>query len=293
MPPVRLLQIAAAFITHFPDVQTHRLSDFVALSYLQSRRRCFSLRPIRPLCIPSPNFLPRRADNALPLSPRKLSARTNSLSAAHVRDISSAHKYDVGLHTRDPRAVVRGVRKNLVSRSDENVDTPGLTLPGFNNSECLRAACELIAAHPQAAVHLNDGRGKALATELDNRACVDNFCTSPVGSAWRKGAHSRRHDREPGWFTRSVETPRRTGSHGPSQPGCARRPWRQPPHTSHLFAVKIRSKRHRTKSSQPGAGRLIKWDRPAIEQSIRLHDCQLSALVKCEVRRKLDTGTKN
>ena len=200
---------------------------------------------------------------------------------------------DFGVYTQDLRAVVRTFNKRLKTLSGDELFQLGVELLGFNNTECRQTAYELIAAHRAARELLDDDRIEILARGLDNWACVDNFCITLVGEAWRTEriqdstieAWSRSQDQ---WRRRAAlvaTVPLNLTTHGGR--GDSRR-------TLHICTILVADQSDTVQKALSWALRcLVPWDRPAVKQFIIDHEAELPTRVKRELRRKLETGKKN
>jgi 3-methyladenine DNA glycosylase AlkD len=200
---------------------------------------------------------------------------------------------DFGVYTPALRGVVQIYRKRLAPHPGEFVYETGLSLLARNITECRQVAYELIAAHREARESLTPGQIEALGAGIDNWACVDGFCCTLVGTAWREGRISdatiRRWSRSDDlWWRRAAvvaTVPLNTRSRGGT--GDTRR-------TVAVCRSLIHDKEIMVQKAISWALRaLVTWDRKAVQAFVDEHGQTVPALVRREVLRKLETGKKN
>jgi 3-methyladenine DNA glycosylase AlkD len=200
---------------------------------------------------------------------------------------------DFGVYTADLRRVVREYSGRLSEQSGGFVYRVGLRLLARRITECRQAAYELIAAHREARESLTPKRVEALGTGIDNWACVDGFCCTLVGAAWREGRISdatiRRWSRSKDlWWRRAAvvaTVPLNLRSRGGQ--GDA-------PRTLAVCGDLIDDREAMVQKAISWALRaLVRWDPEAVRAFLAEHGDSVSALVRREVRRKLTTGKKN
>jgi 3-methyladenine DNA glycosylase AlkD len=200
---------------------------------------------------------------------------------------------DFGLYVSDLRLVVKEYRKKLADEDGESMYQLALTLLEGGIRECRQVACELIAGHRAARESLNVRRIEALGAGMDNWGCVDGFCCTLAGQAWREGrltdAAIERWSRSTDlWWRRAAvvaTVPLNIRSRGGT--GDTAR-------TLNVCRRLIGDREIMVQKAISWALReLIVWDRQAVADFLEEHDHQVSSLVHREVRRKLDTGRKN
>ena len=204
----------------------------------------------------------------------------------------SAQK-DFGVYTPDLRGVVRDYRKQLKGESGDDLYRLGIELLAKNVTECRQVAYELIGGHAEARESLNKTRIEALGKGIDNWACVDSFCTTLVGTAWREGrltdATIRRWARSKDlWWRRAAvvaTVPLNLKAHGGS--GDAER-------TLEICGLLADDDEEMVQKAISWALRsLVDWDRKAVVRFLADREDVLSARVIREVNTKLKTGKKN
>lgn len=200
---------------------------------------------------------------------------------------------DFGVYTPDLRAVVRIYNKALKSEDGESVYRLAMALLAQNVTESRQVAYELVAGHQQARDLLNVRRIEALGRGIDNWACVDSFCCNLVGRAWRDGRISDTtisrwaRSRDIWWRRAAVvaTVPLNMKSRGGS--GDTERTLEVCKSLAGDPEVMVQ------KAISWALRVLIPWDRDAVTEFLASQDNELSARVKREVRRKLETGKKN
>ena len=118
---------------------------------------------------------------------------------------------DFGVYTPDLRRIVREYGNRLASHSGVFIYELSLVLLAKNITECRQVAYELIAGHRLARELLTPKKVEALGQGIDNWACVDSFCCTLVGAAWRDNGVSdatiRRWTRSDDlWWRRAANT---------------------------------------------------------------------------------------
>ena len=202
-------------------------------------------------------------------------------------------QFDFGVYTNDLRSVVRAFKSRLRAEEGNYVYKLALELLTFNNTECRQVAYELIAGHRGASESLTARRIEALGAGIDNWACVDGFCCTLVGQAWRTGRISdgtiRRWSRsEDQWWRRAAAVatvPLNLKSRGGS--GDTERTLMVCQDLISDDSVMVQ------KAISWALRALVSWDRNAVERFLSNNESDLSARVKREVRHKLATGRKN
>lgn len=204
----------------------------------------------------------------------------------------SAQK-DFGVYSADLRGVVKTYKTRLRDEPAEIVLTVANELIDQNITESRQVAYELIAAHKAARESLSEERIEHLGRRLDNWCCVDNFCSCIAGPAWREARiddskvkdWSRSEDM---WWRRvavvctvALNTKSRGGKGDPARTFTVCEQVLADPE---LMVQKAISWALRE---------VVSWDRDAVVGFITQHEANISALVKREVRKKLDTGKKN
>ncbi|MGD1867078.1 MAG: DNA alkylation repair protein [Phormidesmis sp.] len=200
---------------------------------------------------------------------------------------------DFGVYTHDLRGVVKQYKKRLKSHDAELVLDLARSLLAKNVTECRQVAYELIMAHKPAQAALNESVVESLGEGMDNWACVDIFCSNVAGPAWRKGQLAdatieRWASSEDVWWRRAAVVSTvalNTKSRGGT--GDVAR-------TLSTCELLLRDTEIMVQKAISWALReLVPWDREAVETFLIEQDGKLSARVKREVKRKLDTGKKN
>ncbi len=200
---------------------------------------------------------------------------------------------DFGVYTSDLRRVVSAFKKRLTRQSGEFVYQLGLALLDRNNTECRQVAYELIAGHEGAREFLNVGRVEALGLGMDNWCCVDNFCSSVAGVAWREGRISDsaiwRWSKSPDqWWRRAAvvcTVALNTKSRGGK--GDVER-------TLMVCRRVLADDQVLVQKAISWALReLVPWNRAAVEGLLLEERDSISARVRREVERKLTSGRKN
>jgi 3-methyladenine DNA glycosylase AlkD len=223
----------------------------------------------------------------------ELTGRLRALGRGSRQGHRPSAQQDFGVYTPDLRRVVREYRKRLATEPGGSVYQLALALLERRNSECRQVAYELIAGHRAAREGLDVQRIEALGAGIDNWACVDGFCCTLVGQAWREGRISdetilrwaRSSDL---WWRRAAvvaTVPLNVKSRGGT--GDSRR-------TLMVCGVLVVDPEEMVQKAISWALReLVPWDREAVERFLEEQSDRLSARVRREVRRKLETGKKN
>lgn len=200
---------------------------------------------------------------------------------------------DFGVYTEDLRGVVKAYGMRLAGQSGEFMYQLGLTLLSRGITECRQVAYELIAGHQEARESLNVSRIESLGAGLDNWACVDGFCCTLTGRAWREGRISdatiRRWARSDDlWWRRAAvvsTVPLNLKSHGGT--GDAAR-------TLMVCESLVADREVMVQKAISWALRaLVRWDRAAVEGFLEEQGDTVSSRVWREVLRKLRTGKRN
>lgn len=200
---------------------------------------------------------------------------------------------DFGVYTPELRGVVREYKRRLASQSAEDVYQIALNLLAKNVTECRQAGYELVAGHKGARTLLTPKRIEALGQGIDNWACVDSFCCTLVGRAWREGRVSdatimRWSQSLNVWWRRAAvvaTVPLNIKSHGGV--GDAAR-------TLMVCQPLLDDKEVMVQKAISWALRsLVPWDRESVQAFLTEHSDTVSALVRREVTHKLRTGKKN
>lgn len=200
---------------------------------------------------------------------------------------------DFGVYVADLRRIVREYRKRLAGESGEFVYRLGLALLARRISECRQVAYELTAGHPAARDSLNVKRIEFLGEGIDNWACVDSFCCTLVGRAWREGritdATIKRWSRSPDLWWRRAAVVATVPLNVRARGGAG-----DPDRTLVICDLLVCDREAIVQKAISWALReLVEWDRAGVERFLAEHAETVSALVRREVRRKLDTGSKN
>ena len=204
----------------------------------------------------------------------------------------SAQK-DFGVYTQDLRLVVKDFKQRLKGETDEFVLQIANDLIDQNITESRQVAYELIAANKEAREALNDQIVSSLARRLDNWACVDLFCSAVAGAAWREGRVSDSlivswANSEDLWLRRAsvvctvaLNTKSRGGK------GDAKRTLERCEFLLDDSEVMVQ------KAISWALRELVPWDRSVVVAFLAQHQDRVSARVKREVIKKLETGKKN
>lgn len=200
---------------------------------------------------------------------------------------------DFGVYTPDLRKVVREYKQMVKSLDGETVYQLGLCLIGQNITECRQVAYELIAGHRGAMDSLDVARVEALGRGVDNWACVDNFCSSVAGPAWRVGripdSVIRKWARSKDLWWRRVAVVCTVALNTKSRGGTG-----DTERTLAICELLVEDKEVMVQKAISWALReLVSWDRVAVEEFLEQHKDVVSARVQREVQRKLRTGKKN
>ena len=200
---------------------------------------------------------------------------------------------DFGVYAADLRSVVKTFKKSLAEQSAKFVYQLAIVLLDRNIKECRQIAYELIAGHREARESMNVSRIESLGAGIDNWACVDHFCCTLVGAAWRDGRISdatiRRWSRsEDLWWRRAAvvaTVPLNVRARGGTGD------------TVRTLAVcrSLLSDREVMvqKAISWALRELVEWDREAVERFMETEDALLASRVRREVSRKLTIGKKN
>lgn len=200
---------------------------------------------------------------------------------------------DFGVYTPDMRSVVRDYKSRLVAESADDVYATALKLREKNVTECRQAGYELIAGHKGARESLTPKRIEALGQGIDNWACVDGFCCTLVGRAWREGRVSdatimRWSKSQDLWWRRAAvvaTVPLNIKSHG----GVG-----DTVRTLMVCEALLGDKEIMIQKAISWALRtLVPWDRESVQAFLVEHSGSVSARVRREVTHKLQTGKKN
>ncbi len=200
---------------------------------------------------------------------------------------------DFGVYTPDLRSVVRTYKSRLAAESADDVYSVALKLLEKNVTECRQAGYELIAGHRAARESLTPKRVEALGRGIDNWACVDSFCCTLVGRAWREGRVSdatiMRWSRSPDlWWRRAAvvaTVPLNIKAHGGTGDSARTLMVCKPLITDKEIMVQ--------KAISWALRSLAPWDHGAVQAFLNEHSESVSALVRREVMNKLRTGKKN
>lgn len=200
---------------------------------------------------------------------------------------------DFGVYTKDLRAVVRRHKGELKSEGAAFVLQLAHRLIDQKVTECRQVAYELVAGHSAAREALDESSVEELGRGIDNWACVDNFCSYVAGAAWRAGHVSdsmieRWATSENPWWRRAavvstvaLNTKSRGGTGDESR-------------TLRVCESVVSDPEQTVQKAISWALReLVPWNRDAVERFLSAHESAISARVRREVRRKLDTGKKN
>jgi 3-methyladenine DNA glycosylase AlkD len=205
---------------------------------------------------------------------------------------TSLHE-DLGVFTPDLRKVVRAYKPRLQEVEGADVYELCLALIDKNILECRQVAYELIGGHKGARAHLTPARIEALGRGMDNWDSVDLFCTHIAGRAWREGHLPDSTVR--GWAvsqnlwwrraavacTVALNTKSRGGT------GDAER-------TLEICQIVVADPEVMVQKAISWALRhLVRWDPAAVIWFLSENEDTVSALVRREVTKKLQTGRKN
>lgn len=231
------------------------------------------------------------------MSPESIAAEITETLRSLGRGSRQEHRpsvqSDFGVYTPDLRRVVREYKGRLAEQNGEFVYRVGLRLLARRITECRQVGYELIAAHREARDSLTPKRIEALGAGIDNWACVDGFCCTLAGTAWREGRISdgtiRRWSRsEDVWWRRAAvvaTVPLNTRSRG-GRGDVAR--------TLMICRPLVDDREMMVQKAISWALRaLVRWDPEAVEAFLEDNRDSVSALVAREVRRKLVTGKQN
>jgi 3-methyladenine DNA glycosylase AlkD len=200
---------------------------------------------------------------------------------------------DFGVYVADLRRIVREYRKRLARESGEFVDQLAQALLARRVYECRQVAYELIAGHPAARDSLDVKRIEALGEGIDNWACVDGFCCTLVGQAWREGRITdktiERWSRSPDLWWRRAAVVATVPLNVRARGGTG-----DPDRTLAVCGLLAGDREEMVQKAISWALReLVEWDRAGVERFLVEHAATVSARVRREVRSKLDTGSKN
>ncbi len=168
-----------------------------------------------------------------------------------------------------------------------------MALIGHNITECRQTAYELVAGHHEARESLTVRRLEALGAGIDNWACVDGFCCGLVGRAWREGRITDGTIRRWGgssdpWWRRAAvvaTVPLNIKSRGGTGDSVR---------TLAVCEALVADEHIMVQKALSWALReLVPWDKDAVERFLSENEANVSARVRREVRRKLETGKKN
>ncbi|WP_127560334.1 DNA alkylation repair protein [Saccharospirillum alexandrii] len=202
-------------------------------------------------------------------------------------------QHDFGVYTPELRGVVRDYKRRLASQSAEDVYQIALNLLDKNVTECRQAGYELVAGHKGARELLTPKRIEALGQDIDNWACVDGFCCTLVGRAWREGRVSdatvmRWSQSQDVWWRRAAvvaTVPLNIKAHG----GVG-----DTVRTLMVCQSLLNDEEIMVQKAISWALRsLVTWDRGSVQGFLEEQSGSVSALVRREVVHKLRTGKKN
>ena len=205
---------------------------------------------------------------------------------------TSTHE-DLGVFTPDLRKVVRAYKLRLKEADGQTVFELGCALTAKNILECRQVAYELIGGHKAAREYLNPDRIETIGRGMDNWDSVDLFCTHIAGRAWREG---NLPDATVGgwaispnfWWRRAAvacTVALNTKSRGGT--GDAER-------TLEICQLVVADPEIMVQKAISWALRhLVRWDPAAVIWFLSENEDVISALVKREVTKKLQTGRKN
>ncbi|MEM8716977.1 MAG: DNA alkylation repair protein [Cyanobacteria bacterium P01_G01_bin.4] len=200
---------------------------------------------------------------------------------------------DFGVYTADLRGVVRRHKQSLKSQDAEFVLSLAHSLIDQNVSECRHVAYELIAAHSAARETLDQPTVESLGRGIDNWACVDTFCAYVAGAAWRAGHvpddmfDSWAASEDLWWRRAAVVSTVALNTKSRGGTGDKVRTLRMCEKLVLDPEIMVQ------KAISWALRELVPWDRDAVEHFLLAHQETVSARVRREVRRKLDTGKKN
>ncbi|MBI3925420.1 MAG: DNA alkylation repair protein [Armatimonadetes bacterium] len=222
----------------------------------------------------------------------RLRSFTDAERQRHTVNYYPSAQENLGVYAADLRRVVSEYRRPLREEPAGKVVELCLALIRRNTLEGRQVAYELLASHPEASRALDAQLLEALGKGMDNWASVDGFGTGLAGPAWRAGRlPDERVERwsasEDPWWRRAalVSTValnlKSRGGRGdaPRTLGVCERLVDDP----HPMVQKALSWALRA---------LIPWDALAVKSFLERHGTRVPALVRREVRRKLETGRK-
>lgn len=200
---------------------------------------------------------------------------------------------DLGVYNNNLRAIIGDYKRRLKDESAPFLLELAQVLIGMQIVECRALAYELVGGHRAAREALNLKTIESLGRGMDNWACVDRFCCTLVGTAWREGRISdaailRWSRSKDLWWRRAAvvaTVPLNMKSRGGT--GDTSR-------TLMICELLLEDREAMIQKAISWALReLVRWDRAAVEGFLDEYQTMLPALVRREVRRKLDTGKKN
>ena len=200
---------------------------------------------------------------------------------------------EFGVYASDFQKVVKRYKKQLKPVSDSDMYRLATELLEKNITECRHMAYALLENHPSAAKALTVEQLESLGDRIDNWACVDTYCCSLIGPAWRRRQiddatildWAKSSDL---WWRRAAvvaTVPLNLRSRGGT--GDTKRTLMV------CNMLKGDAEDMVQKAISWALRELVIWDGEAVEQFIDKHKEILSARVKREVQKKLTTGKKN
>lgn len=200
---------------------------------------------------------------------------------------------DFGVYKAEQRRITREQARAIKSWPGADVIALARALRAQNIVESRHVGYELIERHKAAREALTIEALEALGEGLDNWACVDSFCTSLVGTAWREGRIGdddirRWADSEDLWWRRAAvvaTVPLNLKSRGGTG---------DTPRTLEICERLLDDREVMVQKAISWALReLVPWDREAVVAFLAEHEARLAARVRREVHKKLTTGKKN
>ena len=200
---------------------------------------------------------------------------------------------EFGVYAPDFYRVAKGYKKRLKLESDQDMYGLAIALLTKNITECRHMAYALLAGHPSAAKSLSADQLEALGDRIDNWACVDTYCCSLIGPAWRRGQIS--DDTILGWAQSNDFWWRRAAVVATVPLNLRSRGGTGDTKRTLMMCDMLKSDAEDMvqKAISWALRELVVWDREAVEHFINKYEEILSARVKREVQKKLTTGKKN
>ncbi len=227
----------------------------------------------------------------------RIEARLGELSTDKRREATSRYIRTsltvIGTATPELRKVVREFAPEVKGGPPEAALGLAVELARRGTLEGRQTGYELLAKHREAMASLTIADFERLGERMDNWASVDGFCVELAGPAWLRGILADEHvfgwlEAEDVWWRRAAVVAT-TGLNRKSRGGEG------DPDRTLAVCERVVTERHSmiTKALSWALRELGKVKPEPVIEFLELHDGELAAHVKREVRAKLETGRKN